>query len=65
MWSPKKTIYRGELPKKVGRGVGQFADLREGAWQKRGNALYVDYYLSIYLSIYLIRESTNKTIFVK
>ena len=30
----QKTIYRGELPKKG--GLGQFADLREGAWQKRG-----------------------------
>ena len=30
----KKTIYEGELHKKG--GLGQFVDLREGAWQKRG-----------------------------
>ena len=28
----KKAKYRGELPKK---GASQFADLWEGAWQKR------------------------------
>ena len=34
----KKTIYREELPKKRGDGggLGQFADLREGACQKKG-----------------------------
>ena len=35
----KKTIYRGELPKKGGR-LGQFADLSEGAWQKRGQCTF-------------------------
>ena len=24
-------------------GLGQFANLREEAWQKKGNGLYVDY----------------------
>ena len=37
----RKTIYRVEL-RKTG-ALGQFADLREGAWKKEGNALYVDY----------------------
>ena len=42
-WS-QKTIYRGKLPKTGGGGVGQFANLREGAWQKRGKCtLYVNY----------------------
>ena len=27
-------------------GLGQFANLREEAWQKKGNGLYVDYQLS-------------------
>ena len=37
-WSQKKAIYSdvgGGLSKKRGVGVGQFADLWEGAWQKR------------------------------
>ena len=31
----EKPIYRGELPKRGGGGLGQFVDLK-GAWQERG-----------------------------
>ena len=37
---PKKPIYKGELPKRGGGGLGQFQDLRWGvAWQKRGEVV--------------------------
>ena len=42
-WSQKNKIKGGMI--ETG-GLGQFANLREEAWQKKGNGLYVDYQLS-------------------
>ena len=38
----EKPIYRGGggLPKKKGGGLGQFPDLRGGAWQERGGGVF-------------------------
>ena len=67
------------MPKKKGGGrLGQFVDLRKGAWQKRGQCTFCrllaltmfgfptlhswNWYLHL---IFNTREATNKTVFIK
>ena len=72
MVTKKKQYISGNCLKRGG-GRRQFADLREGFVQKRGQCTLcrlletsrLNIYIYIYIYIYIIQEATNKTFFIK